>query len=66
MTTRECVEKQPQHIRDRIELIRKDYKNPAIPRGKTQEMLYGYTLGLRDAGAITERERQILFVYGTV
>lgn len=66
MNTREVVEKLPENIRDVIELLRKDYKNPTLDKGVIRAHIYGYTRGLRDAGAITERERQILFVYGTV
>lgn len=66
MTTREVVGKQPEHIRWAIEDYRKDYKNPALDRAETRAALAGYVNGLRDAGAITDRERQILFVYGTV
>lgn len=66
MTTREVVEKLPEHIRRAIEELRKDYKNTALNRSEVREALAGYVKGLRDAGAITERERQILFVYGTI
>ena len=66
MTTREVVERQSDGIRRAIEDYRKDYKNPALDRAETRAALAGYVKGLRDAGAITERERQILFVYGTV
>lgn len=66
MTTREVVERLPENIRLKIEAIRKDYKNPALNRAEVRATLYGYTLALRDAGAITERERQVLFIFGTV
>ena len=66
MNTREVVERQPENIRYVIEQLRKDYKNPALDKDEISAHLYGYTRGLRDAGAITERERQILFLYGTV
>ncbi len=66
MTTREVFNSMPEAVRSRLESIRKDYRNPALDRDKTRKELYGYTNGLRDAGLISERERQILFVYGTV
>ena len=66
MTTRELVEGLPNSIRFVIEGYRKNYKNPALKKECVRSELAGYLKGLRDAGAITERERQILFVYGTV
>ena len=66
MTTREVYTKMPAAVQNAIEDIRKDYKNPALNKDAIREKLYGYTKGLRDAGLISERERQILFVYGTV
>ena len=33
---------------------------------KAGQHAYGYTLGLRDGGLITERQRQLLFIYCTV
>ena len=66
MTTREVFNRMPEAVQNKLENIRKDYKNPMLNGGITRAMLYGYTQGLRDAGLISERERQILFVYGTV
>ena len=66
MITREVFNRMPEAVRSKLECIRKAYRNPAIDRDKTRRELYGYTNGLRDAGLISERERQILFVYGTV
>lgn len=66
MTTREVFNRMPEAVQNKLESIRKDYKNQAIDKDAIRERLYGYTLGLRDGGLISERERQILFVYGTV
>ncbi len=66
MTTREVFNRMPEAVRNQLENIRKGYKNKALDTDATRAELYGYTLGLRDAGIISERERQILFVYGTV
>ena len=66
MTTREVFNRMPEAVQNKLESIRKDYKNQALDKDEIRERLYGYTLGLRDAGLISERERQILFVYGTV
>lgn len=64
--TRETLEKLPANVRDHIESIRKDYKNNGLRKDDTRMHAYGYTLGLRDGGLITERQRQILYVYCTV
>lgn len=64
--TRETINKLPENVRAHIEEIRKDYKNPALRKDEVRERLCGYVKGLQDAGLITERERQIVFVYGTV
>ena len=64
--TREVIEKLPGGIRWQIEDMRKDYKNPAVNHEAARARLAGYVNGLRDAGMITDRERQIIFVYGTV
>jgi len=66
MTTRETVEKMPEKIRKQLENLRGDYKHPYMDKSETRARLYWYLVGLRDAGLITERERQTLFVYGTV
>lgn len=64
--TRETVNKLPEHIRVAIEEFKRDYKNAGLRKDEVRSGLAGYAKGLRDAGLITERERQILFVYGTV
>lgn len=66
MTTREVFNRMPEAVQNKLEDIRMNYKNTALDKVETRAELYGYTLGLRDAGLISERERQILFVYGTV
>ena len=66
MTTREVLEKMPKIVRWKIDDLRKDYKNEALNKYKVRAQIYGYTNGLRDAGLITESERQKLFVYATV
>ena len=66
--TRETINKLPENIREVIEDLRKEYKNAVEynRQGAKRERLAGYVMGLRDAGLITERERQIIFVYCTV
>ena len=66
MTTRETLGRMPVHVVERLESFRAEHKNPALNRDETRKAFYGYTLGLKDAGLITERERQILYVYCTV
>lgn len=67
--TKKTLEKLPNHVRAKIEDLRKSYTAKGFPfvhydvaRGRSA----AYLEGLRDAGLITERERQILFVYTTV
>ena len=63
--TREVVariKEQYPAVMEHIETLRKEHKNLNTP----SHYAYEYTLGLRDAGLITERERQILFVYTTI
>lgn len=64
--TKDVFEKLPEAVYAQLESIRKDYKNRALNREETRARLAGYVQGLRDAGLISERERQILFAYGTV
>ena len=64
--TRKILENLPATVRAHIESIRKDYKNETIRQDETRKHAYGYTLGLRDGGLITERQRQLLFIYCTM
>lgn len=64
--TKELISRLPSNVVASVEDIRKDYKNPVLSKDETRARLAGYVKGLCDAGLITERERQILFVYGTV
>lgn len=64
--TKETIAKLPTHIVYKLEEFRKDYKNTALQKDETRARAAGYVMGLRDAGIISERERQILFVYCTV
>lgn len=66
MTTREVISKLPKNIANTLESLRMDYRNPVISKDAARARLAGYVLGLRDAGYITESERKILFVYGTI
>lgn len=63
---REILEKQPANVRNALEELKKDYKNPTINKNETRKSIAGYVKGLRDAGLITERERRILFIYVVV
>ncbi len=64
--TREVIAKMPEHIVTKIEMFRKDYANAALSADTTRARIAGYVEGLRDAGMITDRERQVLFCYATV
>lgn len=63
--TKEIIERLPENVIREVEGLRKDYRS-GFNRGAVRARLAGYVKGLRDAGLLTERERQILFVYGTV
>lgn len=64
--TKQVLNKIPANVRAALEQLRKDYKNDALNKGESRNRSAGYVQGLRDAGLITERERQILFIYTTV
>ena len=64
--TRELIDRLTETIRTHIECLRIEYNTDGFDHDAVRKELYGYTRGLRDAGFLTERERQILFVYGTV
>ena len=69
--TRETVEKLSEVQRSRIEMFRKLRKiYEKNDSDRYLDMLRiernAYIKGLRDAGAITERERQVLSIYMTV
>ena len=68
MSTKETIEKLPSHVSAKIELLREKYKNEnsIYSKATVRSGIYEYGCGLRDAGLITERERQIIFVYATV
>ena len=63
MNTRELIAKMPANVMSKIESLRASYKRDAYKAGIR---LAGYVDGLRDAGLITERERMMLFCYGTI
>lgn len=64
--TRELLDKLPQNVRGNVERVRKTMKNLPYKRDEISERAAGYAAGLRDAGLITERERQLLFIYMTL
>lgn len=64
--TRELLERLPQIVVNKLNECNKDYNNMALDKASVRSRNAGYVLGLRDAGLITERERQILFTYTTV
>ena len=62
--TKETLEKMPIPVRQELERLRQSCKSDQ----KKFEIMRaaGYVKGLRDAGLITERQRQILFIYTSV
>lgn len=76
MTTREIIEGLPANVRERVEAFRAEYVrlraawNAGEDRWHEMQTFrakwYGYTLGLVDAGIISDRQRPVVYIYGTV
>lgn len=81
MTTREVINGLPEHVRYKVETLRRAYTSYGdayecannvsclfVMRQKEElrTLMRGYLMGLLHAGLITERMRQTLFVYMTV
>lgn len=71
--TRELLNRLPQVIVNKVEQYRARYTKfdstvlrEMHMKDETRSRMAAYVEGLRDAGVITERERQCLFVYMTV
>ena len=64
--TKEVISRMPSKVMFVLDSLKADYKSPYMSKDETRARLAGYVLGLRDAGLISDRERQILFVYATV
>jgi hypothetical protein len=64
--TKETLNKIPKEIQGQLNTYKKLYAGLPDKRVETRARMAGYVQGLRDAGLITERERQILFTYMTV
>lgn len=63
---RETLAKLPETVLRNVETLRKEYTGGVVNKDVARAQSYWYGVGLRDAGLITERERQIIFVYTTV
>lgn len=71
MNTRETYNKMPEVVRNKIDDIKRRNKiakeaDRWHERRRISAEASGYFTGLRDAGLITERERQILYIYATI
>ena len=64
--TKKVLDALPQNIRDAVEDYKVYYKREDRFKDDYRNEMLGYVKGLRDAKIITERERQILYVYMTV
>ena len=64
--TRKLLEKMTVEVRVNIELMRGSFRNFPDRRETVRNRAAGYTCALRDAGLITDRERQLLYIYITV
>ena len=64
--TRETLAKLPESVLKNLDGLRHDYRSGVVSRDVARAQAAWYVKGLRDSGLITERERQILFLYTTV
>ena len=67
--TREVIAKLPPNVREKIEAFRRErkgFEGDYLRQERIRERVAGYTDGLCDGGLLTDRERQIVFVYATV
>lgn len=64
--TREVLAKLNTNILYHIERLHEEYHREGTDKNIIRAASYQYGCGLRDAGLITERERQVLFIYTTV
>ena len=64
--TRETLAKLPETVLKNLEGLRHDYKGGVVNKDIARAQAAWYVKGLRDSGMITERERQILYIYTTV
>lgn len=66
-TLPEAVQHQIEEYRQEYTFHKEEYNNSRYNRmAEVRQRMAGYALGLRDAGLITERDRQYIFVYMTV
>ena len=64
--TKKVLDALPQNIRDAVKDYKVYYKRDDRFKDDYKNEMLGYVKALRDAKIITERERQILYVYMTV
>ena len=64
--TKKTLEKMPENIQKYIEIIKGAYQNQLIDKDRIRDRANGYTMGLKHAGLITDRERMALFSYITL
>lgn len=62
--TQKTLEKLPERVLTHLEQLRTNYRRCNDEANRLAS--YNYTLGLRDADLITDRERMTLFIYTTV
>ena len=67
MRAREIINKLPENVLLKVNQYREAYTHfDGLNRAEARVRMAGYVEGLRDAGLITERERQTVYVYMTV
>ena len=60
---KELIEKMPENVRFQLEMLRKEYKNPALVKNEVRAEIRGYAKGLRDAGLVNDHQRGMLCIY---
>lgn len=64
--TQKTLDRMPKNVIYKLDDIKARRKNGYWNWKEANARAYEYTLGLMDAGFITDKERQILFLYTTV
>lgn len=67
--TKKTLDRMPESVRMKLERFRAAYRAEGFaPKhyDETRARAAAYVDGLKDAGLINERERQILFIYTTI
>lgn len=64
--TKELLDRMPECVVQALDTFKRRRRAELLTRSEVAILAYEYTKGLRDAGLITDKERQVLFIYTTV